>query len=142
MWPGLWGSSFGTGRHIVGMRQTLRQETRKRLPGLSGRRFCTHTAAQGLPGWGWGTVGAMLKQRIRLWEQVCLEAVTPGSLKSVHGCLSVPIGTTGCRHCPAKDAGVSVYGISFTGSCTDSALPGPGHPKEAHLSPMLTAARA
>ena len=51
-------------------------------------------------------------QRIRLWEQVSqsLEGVIPGSLKSVHGCLSVPAAATGWRHCPAKGAAVSVCG--------------------------------
>lgn len=63
-----------------------------------------------------------------------------GSLKSVHGCLSVPAATTGCRHCPAKGAGVSGFVVSFTGSCTDSVLPGPGQgTREAQWVPPFVA---
>lgn len=34
---------------------------------------------------------------------------------------------------------MSVYGDSFTSSCTDSALPGPGHAKEAQRVPPFVA---
>lgn len=80
---------------------------------------------------GGGTVGAMLARAENQVMRAGMPRRCPGSLKSVHGCLSVPAATTGCRHCPAKGAGVSGFGVSFTGSCTDSVLPGPGHPREA-----------
>lgn len=142
MWPGLWGFSFGRGRHIVGMRQTLRQETRKRLQRLCGRLFCTHSC----PGTARMEVGVDSRSDSYAENQVMRAGMPrrcPGSLKSVHGCLSVPAATTGCRHCPAKGAGVSGYGVSFTGSCTDSVLPGSGHPREAQwVPPFVTYAHS
>lgn len=139
-----------------------------------------------------GPAAVMLMQRTRLSRDRNPRASkvydtgyhTPESLKSVHGCLSIPPGlgilghlrildcgtsgrscslslegfaqkegeaesslraqrvpaaTTGCRHCPAKGAGASVDGVSFTLFATQTGS-WRKHGGSRHSSSMLTAA--